>query len=64
MNRTYAEDGAFEAGDIVEVLANKDDPYSDFRGRVKKYKSKGILTVIDQDDNAWDVDENQCEKVG
>jgi hypothetical protein len=56
-------DGLFEAGDEVEVLANKDDVFNDFCGTVIGYKSKGIVQVRDQDDNVWDCGENQLEKV-
>jgi len=54
-------DTLFEKGDLVDVLANKDDNFNDFCGRVLGYKSEGIVQVRDSDDNVWDVGENQCE---
>ena len=56
----------FDAGDMVEVLANVDDIFNDFCGTVIGYKGNpddGIVQVRDQDDDVWDVGENQCEKV-
>jgi hypothetical protein len=55
-------DTLFEIGDIVDVIANKDDIFNDFFGRVIGYKEEGIVQVKDQDDNVWDVGENQCAK--
>ena len=55
-------DGMFEKGDMVDVLANKGDPFNDFYGKVIGYKSEGIVQVIDYDDNVWDCGENQLEK--
>ena len=70
--------GMFEHGDVVEVLANKNDVFKhDFIGTVVEYKEEGIISVRDQDDykevgiisvrdqddNVFDVGENQCELI-
>ena len=56
-------DSMFDVGDIVEVLANKNDIFRDFCGQVCRIKGKGIISVKDQEDNVFDVGENQCELV-
>jgi hypothetical protein len=53
----------FNKGDIVEVIANNDDDFNDFCGRVIGYKGEGIVQVKDQEDDVFDVDENQCKKI-
>lgn len=55
--------GMFEVGDRVEVQANKDDIFNDFCGEVIGYKEDGIVEVRDQEDNVWDCEENQLQKV-
>ena len=55
--------GLFEKGDVVEVLANKNDIFNDFCGTVMEYVSNGILKVRDQEDDVFQVGENQCERV-
>ena len=52
-------DGLFSKGDIVDVLANKDDDFDDFMGEVIGYRSEGIVKVKDQADDVWCVGENQ-----
>jgi hypothetical protein len=56
-------DGMFEIGELVDVIANKDDNFNDFMGTVIGYKEEGIVQVRDQDDDVWDCGENQCEKI-
>lgn len=56
--------GLFSKGDIVNVIANKNDIFKDFCGEVIGYKSRGIVQVKDQEDDVWDCGENQLELLG
>jgi transcription antitermination factor NusG len=53
----------FELGDIVEVIANKDDDFHDFAGTVSRIKKNGIISVRDQEDDVFDCGENQVSKL-
>lgn len=60
MKYTYEDrDGrVIEDGFRVEVPApNEDDLYNyEFVGTVVGFKEKGLVIVIDQDDNEWDIE--------
>jgi hypothetical protein len=50
----------YEIGDEVDVSAYNDDIFHDFSGKIVKINTaKDIITVRDQDDDAFDVDTKQ-----
>ena len=50
----------YEIGDEVDVFAYNEDIFHDFSGKIVKINiAKDIITVRDQDDDAFDVDTKQ-----
>jgi len=47
-------------GMTVDVISRKGDDFNDFIGTVKRVRN-GLLQVIDQDDNAYEVEPSQVE---
>lgn len=54
----------FDVGDSVFVTARPGDLFKeDFQGTVRGFKQGVYVTVVDQDDNAWDCDWSQVESL-
>jgi len=55
-------DGDFEIGDEVEVEPFSKDNFHSFVGRISGFRDD-LITVNDQDDDAWDVYPQQLTKM-
>jgi len=62
VNDEQVLDTLFDVGDIVDVIANKNDTFKDFLGVVIGYTEEGLVKVRNYDGDVFVVGENQCAK--